>query len=76
MLAFCFYCYIPRGYYKQGRLFSHLFSLFNIVSQMRTSQHLVIVAIEVEIIRLVKVRAYRRVRFGKVERVRSHYRRY
>ncbi len=43
---------------------------------MRTSQHLVIVAIEVKIIRLVKVRAYRRVRFGKVERVRSHYRRY
>ncbi len=43
---------------------------------MRTSQHLVIVAIEVEIIRLVKVRAYRRVRLGKIERVRSHYRRY
>ena len=43
---------------------------------MRASQHLVIVAIEVEIIRLVKVRAYKRVRFGKVERVRSHYRRY
>ena len=43
---------------------------------MRTSQHLEIVAIEVEIIRLVKVRAYKRVRFGKVERVRSHYRRY
>ncbi|MDO4827436.1 MAG: hypothetical protein Q4B16_07815 [Bacteroidia bacterium] len=41
---------------------------------MRTSQLLVIVAIEVEIIKLVKVRAYRRVRFGKVERVCSHYR--
>ena len=52
------------------------YTLLNIVSQMRTSQHLVIVAIEVEIIRLVKVRAYRRVRFGKVERVRSHYRRH
>lgn len=52
------------------------FFIINIVSQMRTSQHLVIVAIEVEIIRLVKVRAYRRVRFGKVERVRSHYRRH
>ena len=35
-----------------------------------------IVAIEVEVIRLVRVRAYKRVRFGKVERVRSHYRRY
>ncbi len=34
---------------------------------MRTSQHLVIVAIEVEVIRLVRVRAYRRVRFGMVE---------
>ena len=43
---------------------------------MRASQHLVIVTIEVEIIRLVKVRAYKRVRFGKIERVRSHYRRY
>ena len=43
---------------------------------MRASQHIVIVAIEVEIIRLVKVRAYKRVRFGKIERVRSHYRRY
>ena len=43
---------------------------------MRVSQHLVIVAIEVEIIRLVKVRAYKRVRFGKIERVRSHYKRY
>ena len=44
--------------------------------KMRASQHLVIVAIEVEIIRLVKVRTYKRVRFGKIERVRSHYRRY
>ena len=43
---------------------------------MRTSQHLVIVTIEVEVIRLVRVRAYKRVRFGKVERDRSHYRRY
>ena len=43
---------------------------------MRTSQHLVIVAIEVDVIRLVRVRAYKRVRFGKVERGRSHYRRY
>ena len=41
---------------------------------MRTSQYLVTFAIEVGIIRLVRVRAYKRVRFGKVERVRSHYR--
>ena len=43
---------------------------------MRTSQYLVMVTIEVEIVRIVKVRAYRRVRFGKIERVRSYYRRY
>ena len=43
---------------------------------MGAKNHFMIVAIEVEIIRLVKVRAYKRVRFGKVERVRSHYRRY
>ncbi len=43
---------------------------------MGAKNHFVIVAIEVEIIRLVKVRAYKRVRFSKVERVRSHYRRY
>ena len=41
---------------------------------MRTSQYLVTFGIEVGIIRLVRVRAYKRVRFGKVERVRSHYR--
>ncbi len=43
---------------------------------MKTNQRYLIVAIEVEVIRLVKVRAYKRVRFGKVERVRSHYRSY
>lgn len=43
---------------------------------MKTNQRFLIVAIEVEVIRLVKVRAYKRVRFGKVERVRSYYRSY
>ena len=43
---------------------------------MRTYQDFVLVSIEVEVIRLVKVRSYQRVRFGKVEKVRSHYRRY
>ena len=28
-----------------------------------------------EIIRFVKVKAYKRIRLGKVERIRSHYRR-
>lgn len=27
-----------------------------------------------EVVRLIKVRAYKRIRFGKVEKVRSHYR--
>ncbi len=43
---------------------------------MRTIKFLAIVTIEVEIIRLVKVRAYERVRNGKIEKVRSHYRGY
>lgn len=43
---------------------------------MRTIKFLAIVTIEVEIIRLVKVRAYKHVRNGKIEKVRSHYRGY
>lgn len=43
---------------------------------MRTIKFLAIVTIEVEIIRLVKVRACKRVRNGKIEKVRSHYRGY
>ena len=31
-------------------------------------------SVRVEVIRLVKVKAYKRVRFGKVEKVKSHYR--
>ena len=31
-------------------------------------------SVRVEVVRLVKVRAYKRVRFDKVEKVRSHYR--
>ncbi len=34
----------------------------------------IMTSIRVEVVRLVKVRAYRRIRFGKVEKVRSHYR--
>ena len=36
----------------------------------------VIVSIRVEIVRLVRIKAYKRIRFGKIERVRSHFRRY
>ncbi len=31
-------------------------------------------SVRVEVVRLVKIRAYKRIRFGKVEKVRSHYR--
>ena len=34
----------------------------------------IMTSIRVEVARLVKVRAYRRIRFGKIEKVRSHYR--
>ncbi len=72
MLAFCI---IPRGYFQEGPIvFSSIHIYFSQV--MKTNQRFLIVAIEVEVIRLVKVRAYKRVRFGKVERVRSHYRSY
>ena len=42
----------------------------------RTDCRLVIVSIRVEIVRLVRIKAYKRMRFGKIERVRSHFRRY
>ena len=42
----------------------------------RTYCILVIVSIRAEIVRLVRVRAYKRIRHGKIERVRSHFRRY
>ena len=37
---------------------------------------LVIISIRAEIVRLVRIKAYRRRRFGKIEWVRSHFRRY
>ena len=42
----------------------------------RTYYRFVIVSIRVEIVRLVRIKAYKRIRFGKIERVRSHFRRY
>ena len=42
----------------------------------RTHCKFVIISIRAEIIRLVRVKAYKRIRFGKIERVRSHVRRY
>ena len=42
----------------------------------RTYCKFVIVSIRVEIVRLVRIKAYKRIRFGKIERVRSHFRQY
>ncbi len=42
----------------------------------RTDCRLVIVSIRMEIVRLVRIKAYKRIRFGKIERVRSHFRQY
>ena len=46
------------------------------IVKKRTNQIRFLISIKVEIIRLVWVRAYKRRRFGKIERVRSHYRKY
>lgn len=42
----------------------------------KTRQKLVLYSIGMVVERLVKVKAYKRIRDGKTERVRSHYRRY
>ena len=42
----------------------------------RTYLNVVLISIRVEQLRLVKVRAYTRVRNGKLERVNSYYRKY
>lgn len=42
----------------------------------RTNAIILEISLGVEVIRLVKVKPYRRFRFGKIERVKSHYRRY
>ena len=42
----------------------------------RTHCKAVLVSIRVEVKRAVKVKAYKRIRRGKVEKVRTHYRKY
>ncbi len=42
----------------------------------RTQSQDVQISIRVEVAKLVKVKAYKRVLDGKVEKVRAHYRRY
>ena len=47
------------------------------IMKRRTKQCTVVqFSARVEVVKLVKVRSYKRIRNGKVERVRSHYRRY
>lgn len=45
---------------------------------MKRRQHSTVVKISIggEVLRLVWVKAYKRLRFGKIERVKGHYRRY
>ncbi len=42
----------------------------------RTQSFVVRISIRVEMVRLVKVKAYLRRRSGKIDRVKSHYRKY
>ena len=42
----------------------------------RTHRQIVSITIRVEMKRVVKVKAYKRIRRGKVEKVRTHYRKY
>ena len=44
--------------------------------KMRTNLIFVLTTISVDIMRFVKVRAYKRIRKGRIEKVRSYYRRY
>ena len=44
--------------------------------KQRTNCKFVIISIRAEIVKFVRVKAYKRIRFGKVERVKSHFRRY
>ncbi len=41
----------------------------------RTYLEFLVISIGVEVVEIVKVRAYKRIRFGKVEKVKSYYRR-
>ena len=46
------------------------------MSKQRTQARIVCISIRMEKIRLVKVRAFKRFRNGKVEKVKAHFRRY
>lgn len=42
---------------------------------MRAHSMLILLSIRVAVVRFVRVRAYKRHRYGKLEKVRGHYRR-
>lgn len=48
----------------------------NPLMKKRTFRRIVRISVRVEVKRVVKVKAYQRIRRGKVEKVRTHYRRY
>ena len=42
----------------------------------RTRQYIVHITTRVVVVKIVKIRSYKRIKNGKIERVRSHFRRY
>ena len=74
-VCFSFLMTLNRGEVLNESLDSSLILTINI-SQMRTHLTLIQLSIGVEVVRFVRVRAYKRYRYGKLEIVRSHYRRY
>ena len=59
----------------RGANYSYIYNQ-NLSMKKRIYCKFVIISIRVEVIRLVRIRAYKRKRFGKIERVKSHFRRY
>ena len=63
-------------YCNEGSLVLQL-EVIKPIMKKRTKQRIIVhFSTRVDVVKLVKVRSYRRIRNGKVERVRSHYRRY
>ena len=72
---------IPAFFYYRGEVAQKIEEPIVLTSYiipiMKKRTYLVLrimTSIRVEVVRLIKVRAYKRIRFGKVEKVRSHYR--
>ena len=72
---------IPAFFYYRGEVAQKIEEPIVLTSYiipiMKKRTYLVLrimTSIRVKVVRLIKVRAYKRIRFGKVEKVRSHYR--